>query len=259
MSGESIAAVWTLFERNIGSGAWSAGTKLPTERELERQFGIPRNKLRKVLKRLETEGKITRHVGRGSFVSDSSPGERSAAPSAPSPSSAAQSPPQPASPRPATASAGDVAGPSANLAGRIQGASPNDIMDIRMMVEPVAAELAAARATAADLQWIAHCHDQSKLATDGREFEYWDGQLHLAIIFAAKNDPLAGIYDAVTTARTQPAWERMNQRGASHARREKYQDHHGELVEALLERDAQRARKIALDHLISVHRSLFGG
>jgi DNA-binding FadR family transcriptional regulator len=247
MSVESISAVWTLFERNIGSGAWAAGMKLPTERELERQFGIPRNKLRKVLKRLEAEGKITRHVGRGSFVSENGPVERTA-----QPTPAAQSPIR--SPSPAS----DIEAPSANLAGRIQGASPNDIMDIRMMVEPAAAELAAARATAADLQWIAHCHDQSKLAVDGREFEYWDGKLHLAIVFAAKNDPLAGIYDAVTTARTQPAWERMNQRGASSTRRKTYEDHHGELVEALLERDAKRARQIAMEHLVSVHRSLFG-
>lgn len=248
MSSDPITAVWALFERNIGSGAWTPGMKLPTERELERQFGIPRNKLRKVLKRLEADGKITRHVGRGSFVSEHGPIERSA------PISTR------AVPRPISAPvAADIPAPlAANLTERIQGASPNDIMEIRMMIEPAAAELAAVRATAADLLRIEHAHEQSKMAADIREFEYWDGQLHLEIVLAAKNELLSGIYEAVNSARMQPEWEKMKQRSATPARRENYKDQHGDLVEALLDRDAKRAKQISVEHLVVVRRSFFG-
>ena len=56
------------IERQIEQGAWKPGDKLPTERALVEQFGIARNTLRKSLDRLEASGKITRHVGRGTFV-----------------------------------------------------------------------------------------------------------------------------------------------------------------------------------------------
>ena len=247
MSNDPVLAVSALFERNIGNGAWAAGMKLPTERELEKQFGVPRNKLRKILKGLEADGKITRHVGRGSFVS----GER-----APGGDFA---PLQILSRAPlAPKSAPHTEGALATLTDQIQGASPNDIMEVRMMVEPAAAELAAVRATAADLAVIEHCNESSKLAETIREFEYWDGRLHLEIVKAAKNELLSGIYEAVNSARLQPEWERMKQRSVTPARRQSYRDHHSELVEALLDRDAKRARQISVEHLLEVRRSFFG-
>ena len=248
MQGDQMSAVSAMFEQNIGSGAWRPGMKLPTERELERQFGVPRNKLRKILKELEASGKITRHVGRGSFVAESE-GRSTPHPYAPILT--------PIAPSRFAANAPDVLS-EANLIERIQGASPADIMEIRIMIEPPAAELAAARAGQTDLLKIQDAHERSKLATDVPEFEYWDGQLHLAIILACKNELLSGIYEAVNGARLQPQWEKMKQRSATPTRRESYKDQHGELVEALFERDAKRARQISLDHLLIIRRNFFG-
>ncbi len=66
-SPSGVHAMLAMIERNIADGAWPPGAKLPTERTLEAQFGLARNTLRKALKELEAQGKITRHVGRGSL------------------------------------------------------------------------------------------------------------------------------------------------------------------------------------------------
>jgi len=248
MSNDPAATVLSLFEDNIGNGVWIPGTKLPTERELEKQFGVPRNKLRVILKRLELDGKINRHVGRGSFVSGSPLDQineyRETRTSLKAPSGI----------RNTRKLVGDVS----SLTDRIQGASPNDIMEVRMMVEPAAAELAALRATSADLAIIAQCNEASKNAESLMNFEYWDGRLHLEIVKAAKNDLLSGLYEAINSARSQPAWEKMKQRSVTPARKQSYRDHHSQLVNALFERDAKQARIISIEHLNVIRRSFFG-
>ncbi len=53
----------------IASGRWREGERLPPERELCRQFDVSRATLRQALAELERGGLITRHQGRGTFVS----------------------------------------------------------------------------------------------------------------------------------------------------------------------------------------------
>lgn len=44
------------------------GSKLPSERELQEQLGVPRRRLREALEDLEKEGRIIRKIGIGTFV-----------------------------------------------------------------------------------------------------------------------------------------------------------------------------------------------
>jgi GntR family transcriptional regulator len=56
-------------EELIASGRWQDGERLPPERELCRQFDVSRATLRQALAHLQDRGLVTRHQGRGTFVS----------------------------------------------------------------------------------------------------------------------------------------------------------------------------------------------
>ncbi len=79
------------------------------------------------------------------------------------------------------------------LIDRLRGASPSEVMEVRLLIEPVAAELAATRATMEDLRRIADCLREAERAPDLLGFEHWDGMLHLAIVAAARNGLLKTI------------------------------------------------------------------
>lgn len=219
-----LAALVARIEQNIASGVWGAGHKLPTERELEDEFGVARNTVRKGLKKLEAAGKIVRHVGRGSFVAE--PAARSE--------------------------------PGLNLLERVTGASPTEVMEVRLLLEPWAASIAATRATVADLAAMRDCLTKAEAAADVPEFETWDGKLHEVIIAAAKNDLLACLYEAINTARHQPEWMKLKLRTVTDERRRVYHGQHRAIADALYERDAAKASDLMREHLLAVRMSLLG-
>jgi DNA-binding FadR family transcriptional regulator len=220
-----------MIEDNIADGSWTAGYRLPPERDLEKQFGVSRNTLRKSLKQLQDQGRIVRHVGRGSFVA---------------------TPGQDASSHPPSEAAAD------SLVRRIHGASPAEIMEVRLVIEPAAVELAALRANAADVRRFRECVEKSEAAQDVGSFELWDGQLHVAIVSASKNSLLIDLYSTMNETRNQPEWLRLKHRSLTPERRQVYQDQHRRIVEALADRDADTARSELRDHLLLVRSNLLG-
>jgi len=58
-----------LLAERITKGEWQAGDMLPTEEQLQEQYGLSRTTVRQALKELELEGLISRFRGRGTFVS----------------------------------------------------------------------------------------------------------------------------------------------------------------------------------------------
>ena len=87
------------------------GTRLPPERQLAAQFGVSRNEIRKALARLELDGRLSREVGRGTFIR--------------APAEAATS----------------------NLDALRDSTSPRNAMEARLVLEPEIASLAAVNAT----------------------------------------------------------------------------------------------------------------
>jgi DNA-binding FadR family transcriptional regulator len=222
---DAVSAVVSRFEANIEDGTWKPGFRLPTERELEIELGVARNTLRKGLKRLEAEGRIVRQIGRGSFVSDR------------------------------VSHGGSKA---QNILDRVLGSSPAEVMEIRLVLEPWAGSLAATRATTADLAVMRDCLVQAKAATDIPGFEVWDGKLHEVLIAAAKNELLAGLYEGINMARVQPEWMKLKERTVTPDRRQMFQHHHEEIVEAVCDRDPDLAAERLRVHLLAVRQSLVG-
>jgi GntR family transcriptional regulator len=62
-----------LLEREVTSGRWRPGMRLPSEPALCRHYGLSRTTVRQALARLEQEGLISRRKGQGTFVAESRP------------------------------------------------------------------------------------------------------------------------------------------------------------------------------------------
>lgn len=220
---DSIQKIAAEMTAKIESGEWADGYRLPPERSLAAAHGLARNTLRQALDSLEARGLIVRQVGRGTFVK-----------------------------------AEGQSAPADALLAKMRNASPAELIEVRLMIEPQAAQLAATRASAEDLAAIETALRQSVLAKGTAEFEHWDATLHLAIFRATKNSLLIDYCDAITAVRNQPKWHRLKQRTVTPASRHAYDRHHSAIVTALRERDAESARKAMVEHLATVREHLLG-
>jgi DNA-binding FadR family transcriptional regulator len=217
--------------QSIDQGAWMPGQKLPTERDLATRFRISRNTLRKHLDVLEASGRIARQVGSGTYVAE---------------------------PR---ATQGNIPAPSApaDLIRRIHGASPAEVMEFRLLIEPQMAELAVTRATADDLRDLEEDLRRGEDAVGIAEFEYWDGALHLTLLRCARNQLVTDLYAAINGVREQALWGRMKERSLTPERRRRYEQQHRSIVDALRDRDISQTREHLRIHLVDVRDSLLGG
>jgi len=209
------------FQEAIDAGRWKAGERIPTERALSERYGVARNTIRRALQ-LEDAGRIVRHVGRGTFVEQ---GKRP---------------------------------PPDDLARRIQNASPSEIMEVRLIIEPQAAECAAARANGAELDAMAECLKKGESAPTITEFEMWDGLFHQTLVASCRNQLLIDIYDAINAVRRKADWSALKERVLTPVRRKATEKQHRGILAAVRSRDAQRAGLEMKNHLIDVRRSLVG-
>jgi DNA-binding FadR family transcriptional regulator len=206
--------------RMIVTGAYPAGTKLPTERALAEQLKLPRSAVRDALAALEADGSIIRRVGSGTFVSSA---------------------PAASMPRP-WAATGDV--------------SPTEIMEGRLLIEPRLAALAVAHATAADFELMDACNRGAEDTDSFEEFERWDAALHQSIAEATHNRLLVELYGTITRARDRADWGELKRRSLTPERREIYREQHRRIVDALRLRDGARAEAELVAHLKTVRDNL---
>ncbi len=202
------------------------GGKLPTERRLASELGVTRTMVRHALAVLEAEGRISREVGRGTFLRPASVGG--------APARADRS-------LPAT----DQVGPA-------------DVMAARRLIEPQVLPLVVAWATQRDFDELRRCVQGGATAQSAAEFETWDFALHHAIVAASRNQLLRAMYGVIEHAREGELWGTLKRRNDSRERRALYQTDHVELVEAICARELQRAVEVMEAHLERVQANLLG-
>jgi DNA-binding FadR family transcriptional regulator len=219
----SATAIAKTLRQRIDAGEWSDGRRMPPERELAAGFGVARNTVRRAIGLLGDTIPLTREVGRGTFL---------------------DGPREPA---------------LAEILRRMEGASPADMMEIRRLLEPVAAAFAATNASTAELGRVAEAHGLASAATDMPEFERWDSELHHRICTCSRNELLREMHNVLRVLRNQTAWFEMKKRSFSEARRRQYCSEHQRLVDTLFQRDPEGARNAMLTHLQSVEANLLRG
>ena len=213
------------------------GSRLPTERQLAIDLGVTRSAVRHALALLEAQGRISREVGRGTFLRDP----------ADSPADAV-APPGPAGPSGLSGSAGP-SGPAGDFA-------PADVMMVRRLLEPPAMPLVVAWATAADLAEMNRCLLGGDQAASYEEFENWDLALHRCFMRASRSPLLGVLYGVIEQARHGQVWGDLKRRSASAEHRQEYQQDHRDIVAALRARDSAAAVEAMRVHLARVSNHL---
>ena len=207
-------AIYQSLRNSIVDGRLRTGTRLPTERALASRFGAARNTVRKTMNQLADEGLIIRHVGRGTFVA------RNRAKSA--------------------AAASDE--PEFSL---------GELLEARLMFEPMLAELVAERASDEDLAGLSAYLDALRNAATWTEFKEAKYTLHLAIIRASRNNFLISVFERIIASRRSAGWGRLG----GHllpvsAVREAAARDNAAIVEALRKRDGAAARELINTYLV---------
>ncbi|TQS44653.1 FadR/GntR family transcriptional regulator [Cryptosporangium phraense] len=197
----------------ITSGAWPVGSRIPTEPTLVSQLGVARNTVREAVRALAHNGLLDIRQGSGTYVVATS----------------------------------ELAGV---MRRRFADAPQRDVTELRGALEATAASLAAARRTDADLR-----HLDGMLAERERGWESGDREafvtadtaFHLAVVAAAHNEVLGGLYaDLGAVIR-----ESLREHFTPVLRPEDYVDH-ARLVEAIRAGDASAAAAEAASHTESI-------
>ena len=170
----------SLLQDQTASGTLGPGGKLPTERDLAGHLAAPRSEVRRALANLERDGLITRHVGRGTFLTEAA---------------------------------------SHRFNGAPPDTSPAEIMQVRLTVEPPIAALAARPPTRPTWTASPGTCDAGGRSDSYEDFETHDSHLHRAIAQAAHNGLLMTMFDVMSTARALPVWGSLKRRTSTPGRR----------------------------------------
>jgi len=197
---------------DIVTGRYAEGSILPTEAEATEAFGVSRTPYREAIRNL---------VGKGLLESRAKTGTR-------------------VNPRNEWALLDpDVL--SWIFGGKPTAKTVKDLFELRMIVEPAAAAVAAERRSSAQLSAMGHAlEEMAKFGLQTVEGQRADGQFHSIILEATGNDFLKALTDPITTA---IRWTTTLKFAVSKAPRNPMQLHR-DLFSAIAERNPDRARQI---------------
>ena len=204
-----------LIKRFIDERGLGHYQRLPPERAFCPMLGVSRSELRKALAKMEADGLIWRHVGRGTFVGA----------------------------RPVH-NLGDV-----DFLQKLT--NPAKMMDARMAIEPELARLAARDATTMDVEAIRHCNQRCRAAEEWRSYEAWDNHFHDAIAKATHNKVLLYLFDTFNVVRRSVVWEQVRSTKGPTSDHVSL-DQHDAILTAIATRDMEGAACRMREHLRSV-------
>ncbi|HYG41514.1 MAG TPA: FCD domain-containing protein [Bordetella sp.] len=220
--GSKAAKRFTQYLREqLASGTLAPGARLPAERLLAEQFRISRGTVRRALKQLEAEGRIIGIRGSGTFVQPVSTG---------------------------------LAAPL----GIPKLASPAELIEARICIEPIMPELIVRNAHADDFDAMEQCLRRAEQARTVAEFEKLDHELHRLFAVATHNSLFIHIMDLVGKARTDGGWGVLKERSYTPERHRQYMQQHSAIVQALKNRDLHESRRLITEHLVQIRKNLFG-
>jgi GntR family transcriptional repressor for pyruvate dehydrogenase complex len=195
------------IEESILKGQLNEGSQLPAERDLAKQFGVSRTAVREAIKALQEKGLVDAFPGRGTFVTN-----------------------------------GTSNSMRRSLDRIIKSGEPDGLaylVEVREILEPEIAALAAVRATEQDLTAMREALDvMDNAGRDSDAFIEADLDFHLALAEAAANPIVLSLIDSIVGLLREQRLRIFRIPGGP----ECGQDHHKRILEAIQRHDPQGAR-----------------
>jgi GntR family transcriptional repressor for pyruvate dehydrogenase complex len=206
-------------EESIRKGVMKPGDQLPPERELAQQFGVSRTAVREAVKALREKGHVEAYPGRGTFITD-----------------------------------GTSHAIRQSLDRMIRIGQPEGsgfLAEVREILEPEIASLAAVRADAQDIaamrEPIAVMDEARK---DADAFIEADLDFHLALAEAAANPLILSLIDSIVGLLREQRMRIFLVEGGP----DRGQYHHKRILEAIEHHDPVGAREAMKAHLRQVRQ-----
>jgi GntR family transcriptional repressor for pyruvate dehydrogenase complex len=205
------------IDDSIRKGVLKEGDRLPAERELALQFGVSRTAVREAVKALIEKGLVEAHPGRGTFVTNG------------------------------TSHSIQQTLDRVIKVGQPEGTA--SLVEVRGILEPEIAALAAARATDENLSAMREAISVMEEARqDADAFIEADLDFHLALAEAAANPLILSLIDSIVGLLREQRLRIFYVDGGP----ERGQYHHKRILEAVEHRDSQGAREAMRAHLRQV-------
>ena len=204
----------------IKEGRFNSGDQLPSERELAEIFKVSRTSVREALRALETQGLVISRTGMGNFVADL-----------------------------------PVESLVRSLAKFLidEKRALADIFELRKLLEPHIASLAAERATRADIKQMKHILvKQMEAVSRGETGVDADAELHLAIGRATQNQALQKLVSGLMEMLSRSREESLQ---TQHRRKESL-DSHRKIIAAIEKHDKAETHTQMLRHIEQVEENV---
>jgi GntR family transcriptional repressor for pyruvate dehydrogenase complex len=200
----------------VFGGQLQPGELLPSRKELAEQFDVGISTIHEAIKSLAAVGLVDSRPGKGTWIRHD---------------------------------ALDVVLPPSLITSRFGQIDVESIYEARLMLEVTLAELAAQRATPEDVaaMWAALEASQAVMADD-EAFMKADWDFHMAVAKAARNVLIESFYHLSRQLLREFIQDAISLPGV----REEASQLHIQQAKAIEQHDVERARQIALDHMLYV-------
>ena len=202
------------IEESILKGDLKPGDQLPAERELAQRFGVSRTAVREAVKALREKGLVEAYSGRGTFITDGT---------------------------------SQAVRQSFDLMVKIgQPEGSTHLAEVRAILEPEIAALAASRAQESDLAVLREAVAvMDRAQRDPDAYIEADLDFHLALAEAAANPLILSLIDSIVGLLREQRMRIFNVAGGP----ERGQFHHKRILEAMERRDPEKASEAMRAHL----------
>src|ERR1700736_5232346 len=205
------------IEESIVKGDLKAGDQLPAERDLAQRFGVSRTAVREAVKALREKGLVEAYSGRGTFITDGTT---------------------------------QAVRQSLDLMVKIgQPEGSTYLAEVRAILEPEIAAMAAARVQEPELATMREAVAvMDRAGRDPDPYIEADLDFHLALAEAAANPLILSLIDSIVGLLREQRMKIFKVEGGP----ERGQFHHKRILEAMEQRDPEKARDAMRAHLDQV-------